>query len=493
MLPFVLIGLVIVTVARDGFTRFPMVRDAGGAWAVLAGVLPFLLVVLVVHLGMKRLGARLDRTGDGAAVAAADLLLSGSRAAVLLLHAAAVLGFGWLDAVRRAVGGDVVLVDEALACAMPVLTIIAGYVSNYEIERRLAEASLIRSIDAGEGLHPIRTRAQYVGDQTRHQVAIILVPIAMLGAWSEIAARIGGHMLGEPGAGEGAAAGHWAEAAVAAMHFAGVLALLLVMPAILRRIWDTVPLEEGELRIRLEALCARQGVRCREYLVWRTHGSMINGALVGLMPFARYILLTDALLERLPMDQIEAVMAHEAGHARRRHLPWLIAAIGATVMVSWSAAAFVAAAAIAWNPAINTPALGESAGALGLVASLGAGYLVFGHVSRRFEQQADAFAVQHLSGWSARRGAAQSPTPITPEAVAAMCGALLSVARLNHVPLRKFSWRHGSIAGRIDRLRRLEGADAARLPIDRRVRRIKATTALVILLVAGIWGWSFAA
>lgn len=481
MLQAVLIAIVIVVVTRDSFSLFPLWEGwpALGVVGVVLGA--FAGLALAVHLAIARCGTQLDRTGRSGWITLADSVLDGSRLLILALHAAAVLGLGWLDVVRGAVG-DQVLLDEALAAAPAVLAIIAGYASFHGIEQRLAEASLIGALDRGEPVRPIRTRAQYTADQTRHQVALVLVPIAILAAWSESAARWARPVLVALLGDDRVSAQEWL---VSAVHLSGVLVLILVMPMVLRRVWDTVPLAPGVLRDRLDALCRRQGVRCREYLVWRTHGSMINGAMIGLVPWTRYILLTDALLERLPLEQIEAVMAHEVGHARRRHLPWLIGALAATTMLVWLGTSVGGAFLLLFVPDALLNAGAEAVGGLGLLAALGVGWLVFGHVSRVFEQQADAFAVQHLSGWSAR--APRESAGLTHDAVSAMSGALMSVARLNSIPTRKFTWRHGSIRGRCQRIGALLGRDASRLPIDRSVRRLKLAAAALMLLTLGAW------
>ncbi|HVZ92969.1 MAG TPA: M48 family metalloprotease [Phycisphaerales bacterium] len=476
----VLIAIVVVIVLRDGFSPFPLWPNHSDLSILLAATLPFVALAALVHLLMKALGRQLDRTGAYSAVAAADLVMAVARIAVFVLHAAAVLGFGWLDVIRTHLG-DLILLDEAAAASIPVLTLIAFHASFYEIENRIAQAGVIRALDAGEPVHPIRTRTQYVADQIRHQMAIVLVPVTILGAWAEGTDRLAQWLL-DSGRVDSTAPWAWA---FTALHFGGVFVLLLVMPLVLRRVWSTVRLGAGPLRDHLQRLCDVQGVRCRELLVWRTHGSMINGALVGLIAPARYILLTDALLERLPLEQVEAVMAHEAAHARRRHLPWLIVTLAATGGIIWTAVTLVSSLLLPFIPASAVENVGELIGAGALAASLAIGYLVFGVVSRKFEEQADAFAVQHLSGWSANRP--REHVAVRPEAVEGMSSALLSVARLNHIPLTKFSWRHGSIASRRARLHALMGRDAANLPIDRTIRRLKLVSFLALLTLAALW------
>ena len=87
------------------------------------------------------------------------------------------------------------------------------------------------------------------------------------------------------------------------------------------------------------------------------------------------------------------------------------------------------------------------------------GLAMFGFASRRFERQADTYAVQLLSSREGREDA-------SPQAVDAMVTALGSVALLNHVPPVRGSWRHGSIAWRQDYLRALVGRAHGALAID---------------------------
>lgn len=208
-------------------------------------------------------------------------------------------------------------------------------------------------------------------------------------------------------------------------------------------------------------------VRVRELLVWRTHFAMINGAAMGLVARFRYVLLTDALLDRLPTEQVRAVAAHEFGHVRRRHLPWLLVA-GLSILVVSAFAAEWAVRSIAWVPA-------AWAELVALAVSLAVAFSAFGFVSRRFEWQADAFAAQLLSP---REGEGQRT--VLPAAVTAMTAALETVARLSHIPPERHSWRHGSIRARQASLMRLSGRPVDRLAPD----RAAAWTKLAIALAA---------
>jgi Zn-dependent protease with chaperone function len=424
----------------------------------------------VATLVVRRQARRLDRTGDLRAVGRSDMAVAASRFVGVAVHAFNVLGLAWLGVVRDAVG-NWVLLDELLAALPVLLLFVGGWWSMYPIERRLREAVLLRHLDEGRPVRPMPSRWAFVLSTLRQQAAMTLVPVMAIAAWNELLER-GGRDFEFP---------RWAPPL--GLQVLGMVVLLAFMPAALRHIWDTARLGPGPLRDALERMCREQRVRVRELLVWRTHGTVLNGAVMGLTGRLRYILLTDALLESLTRPQVEAVMAHELGHVRRHHMFWLgLGGLGAIMAI----AALGRGALLAIQPAWAEQ---EWAQAAVFLPAFVLGLLAFGLVSRRFEWQADAFAVQHLSG--ARRGG--PAVLIAPEAVYAMAGALGLVARLNHIPLERFGFRHGSIGDRQRRLRALVGQPSDRLHADVHARRAKIVAACVLavgVLLSLRWGVS---
>lgn len=474
MIQGILIALIVVLGLSDTLPGVPFIPGRTDVGVALFVVCTLAGVALLVQLFIMICGRRLDRTGRVRNVAIADSVLTVSRVVILLIHVVASLGFDWLGVVRRAIGGDWVLLDEAIAAAPAVLTLLAGWSSYYAIDRRLREASLLGLLDGGEPVHALPTRWQFVAEQARHHVLLVLVPIAFLASWTESFERVRPwieHRIG--------AASTLTTVLLGALHFSGVLLLLAFMPLALRFIWRTTPLGPGALRDRLDALCKRQGVRCRDYLVWHTHTGMINGALVGIIPRMRYILLTEPLLQRLPIDQVEAVMAHEVAHARRWHLPWLLVVLMSTLGLAWTAAVIALSEGMSLLQVPPSQSLNGLANAVSLLAAIAVALVVFSWVSRKFERQADAFGAQHLSGM-ARHGNGNGAV-IDPAAAEAMIGALGAVASINRIPIRKFSWRHGSIRGRQQRLREIVGCPVCPLPIDRQVRWIKVAAGVALL------------
>lgn len=508
MLHLIVIALFIVIAIHDSLFGPLSAGDRAAApwWVWAASLGPMALLAAGLVLVLWSLARELARRGSWRTALTAERMFSASRWVALVIHAFNILVVGYLDAVR-ALTGDIVLIDELIAMAPALAVLIIGWWAYYPIDLQLREATTLRELDAGQPMYPPLTRAGYVKLQVRHQVLLSLVPIGMILAWSELVERAL-RWLTRLSAGSAFDAPLWrwlrddsARGWVqAALQLIGIALVFALSPLVLRRVWDTVALGPGPFRDRLMRICAGGNVRVRELLIWRTHGTMLNGAVIGLIAPLRYILLTDALLDRLHPSQVEAVMAHEVGHARHAHMPWLAGGLlagfgGAALLLSVVAWLAVTASELTGQRDIVEALIASPLGATAiLLASLTLGLVWFGFVSRRFEWQADAFAVKQLSRdlpppeptlWDPadRR---PSPGPIVhPDAVAAMTSALGAVADLNHISPTQFSWRHGSIALRQRRLRTLTGRPLEKLPIDRAARRVKIVIALgLVILVA---------
>lgn len=445
----------------------------GGAWlegawsdgAVLAAVLgPLAMLALAGHAACVAASRRLDRGAPFREANRAEWMLEASRALGGLWFAAAVLVLGWPGVVRRWMG-DLVLLDEAVAAAPMLALLVVGWASIWGVDRRVREAVMLRQVDAGREPVPPPGAAAFVLMSTRHHLLLVVVPVALVLAWTELIEK---GLSAAEGVRVLERLGSIASAGAAAAQLAGIAAIVLLSPMILRRLWSTSPLT-GSLRDALVGLARRHGVRLGQPLVWRTHGLMVNGAVLGVFWPARYLLLTDALLEHLSPEEVEAVAAHEVGHIRQRHMPWLAAAVIATLQGVGVTAHLMGVRG--WEA-------GPEAGIV-LGVSLAGALAVFVLVSRHFEWQADAFAVRHLS-LSLPPPASGRSARVTEHAVNIMNSALRNVAEWNGVPLDRPSLRHGSIALRQRRLVNLVGRPVDDLPIDRRVRLIKRATAAVL-------------
>jgi STE24 endopeptidase len=263
-----------------------------------------------------------------------------------------------------------------------------------------------------------------------------------------------------------------------------VLAVVLVAPMIIVRVWPTRPLPAGELRTELEQALGRLRLRCRNILLWESGGVIANAAVVGLVSPVRYVLLSDALLEHMDRRQLQAVFAHEAGHIRSHHLFYcLLFMIGMDMLGVAAMGAMLALNLREW--------LAEASAIILLGVP---GILAFGRISRAFERQSDV-----IGAWLAGTEFNDSPDTdrVTPEGAAIFAMALQRVALINGTPPGSPNWRHGSIQSRVSYIFYLGASGGSRRDIDRKVRRIKvALWALLVLSgaaagsLAVLMGWA---
>ncbi|MBW6493012.1 MAG: M48 family metallopeptidase [Burkholderiaceae bacterium] len=100
------------------------------------------------------------------------------------------------------------------------------------------------------------------------------------------------------------------------------LAVLVIYPGLIAPLFNKFePLPAGPVRERVEQLLGRCGFAARGLFVMdgsrrSSHG---NAYFTGLGRYRR-IVFFDTLLARLAPDEVEAVLAHELGHVRHRHV-----------------------------------------------------------------------------------------------------------------------------------------------------------------------------
>ena len=480
-MPLYPIVLIAVMLAWDGGLR--LAPDDGwsiGAWAVTALACgPVLVLVGLTQGGLLWCDRTLSGGDTPRAVMVAERLAHGARWLILVNHVVAVLVFGWLGTVRNAMG-DLILLDELVTIGPPLLGYLGTWWAYYPIERRVRDAVLLRQLDLGQPVYPAPSRGRYVLMQARLHLLLLLVPLMVIVTLSEII-----NLALAPWSDQ-----EWFAAVADLGTLAAGLTVFVFAPLMARWVLGVVPMPDGPIHDDLLTVCRAHNVKVRRLLVWKTDGSMLNAAVMGVFGRLRYILLTDALLESLARRQVQAVMAHEIGHIRRHHMPWLLATLFATIFATGlvlEALSFLLAAANVHLDLDEQPWVGFLSTAVAVLVL----FMVFGWVSRRFERQADTFAVQHLSRWPSpsekeSEPQAQSRTSdragetITVEAVQTMQQALHRIARLHAVASTRHSWRHGSIAWRSAYLAALIGRDASTLPIDRQVKWIKLAAAIAL-------------
>jgi STE24 endopeptidase len=180
------------------------------------------------------------------------------------------------------------------------------------------------------------------------------------------------------------------------------LLMIVIAPVLILPLFNKLTaLPEGSLRDRLFALAARTGFRARSIQVMDgSKRSRHSNAFFTGFGRIRKIVLFDTLLQQLTAPELEAVLAHEIGHYKKKHI---------VKMLLWSAASsLIGFYALFWlaqrkwfYQAFGFPA-DHIAPALLLFALL-SGVATFwlapllNFWSRRHEYQADAYAAQAIA------------------------------------------------------------------------------------------------
>ncbi|HVS34376.1 MAG TPA: M48 family metallopeptidase [Gemmataceae bacterium] len=363
----------------------------------------------------------------------------------------------------------------------------------------LAQALLDGGTPAAAALDPAKDfggRWSYVAFQGRQKLALVFLPVLLLIVQQEITLQVPDAVQNE-----------WAWA-LSALGVAGVFAVLLTLPWMVRLALGLKPLPAGPTRDRLLAASRRLRFRCSDILLWNTRGGMANAMVIGVLPWPRYVIFTDRFLEEFNGDEVEAVFGHEVGHVKHQHMLFYLAFL----MLSMAALGYGCLALLPFLP----PALHSSNPALAAVLNglpttdawmlpAAAGllvyiFVVFGFLSRRCERQADVYGCRAVSCGRPdcighEESVAPSPYPLLhdggegrvrgtprgailcPTGVRTFIYALEKVAQVNGISRNRpgflQAWQHGSIARRVAFLYGLIKDPSAERRFQRRVAMVK--------------------
>ncbi len=518
MIPIHLVILTLIIFAFTGSFAAQLHHPAPPLSApsiVLTVLLTHLALVALVALRARRATRLLHQpTAPAAGVALRiERLLSAARWATIALAVLQTwaLGFGALvmDPTSRG-GWDLNYTAELVLLTPALLSWIAFWAAYYPVERALADRALPYRLAVGLPAHEMPSRAAYLRMQIRHNL-YLLIPFGIVALAQKLAA-------------------HASEKIQTIFGTLGLIFMLLLVPWLITRLWHTEPLT-GPLRARLDALARAHHVRFQNILIWRTHHHVSNAAILGFVPLARFFLMSDALLESLSDQQIEAVFAHEVGHGKHRHMWWYGAAIASSIVLA-TALGSLAVDGLQRIPFLHAP-VSDNADTLGiaLVGIFLAVFmlLVFLPLSRRFEHQADWFAAQHMATVP---DPPPDPAPITLEQYAAhsslqttpfsdlstpssalrppssvlstsppspaqlargaalFSSALQQIVQLSNRSLDRGGWFHPSPLRRIQLLNDLAASPDLVRRFNRRMTLLRLYVALLTLLALAVVVWS---
>ncbi|HEX7859672.1 MAG TPA: M48 family metallopeptidase [Verrucomicrobiae bacterium] len=190
----------------------------------------------------------------------------------------------------------------------------------------------------------------------------------------------------------------WAWAAVLSFQ----LLMVVLAPIIIMPLFNKfTPLPEGPLRDRLLRLGERTGFHSKTIQVMdgskRSRHS--NAFFTGFGKF-RKIVLFDTLINQLAEIELEAVLAHEIGHYKKKHIPKMLVGSALGLLIAFFVIAQLANQpwfyrAFGFEPGSIVPAL--------LLFSFLSGVVTFWFtplsnlLSRRFEYEADAYAAKTMN------------------------------------------------------------------------------------------------
>jgi len=411
--------------------------------------------------------------------------LWGTRGVALLAlgtYAGMLQFMGWREVVRTLLGSRVwPVVADGLILLPFLLTEAAGWWALFAAERALR-------VSRGGGHADLRRHMILKG---RQELGLLLPVLLVYSLGRDVAPLLLPTAVGAS----------WAQPAGLTLMAVLVLA---GSPLFLRLAWPTHSLPPGPLRDRLERLAKRVGFRCTDILVWDTGNVLVNAGVTGTLPWFRYVLLSDALVENLSSQEIAAVFGHEIGHIAHRHLLsfglFFLGTIGVMAVIMGAIDDYVAVgltrALGSWNASVaGVVQTGVVILALGTYF-----FLAFGLVSRRFERQADLFGCRAVSCGrggcpphedvdGTDEGMLTHASAVCPAGIRTFVNALTNVAALNGMGPTKRSWRHGSIARRVAFLESLEGRPDVERRFQRGVLRLRIA---LVLVLSSAWGLAVA-
>ncbi|WP_382323680.1 M48 family metallopeptidase [Hydrogenophaga sp. UC242_50] len=308
-------------------------------------------------------------------------LLETAIEAALLLGWTLLGGLDWLNQLLLDALGGGMLQQLALLAAFVLIggliTLPLGWYATFRIEERFGFNKMTMSLWLGD-----LVKGTLVG-------ALIGLPIAALVLWLM-----------------GAAGPTWWLWAWGVWMAFNLLALVLY-PTLIAPLFNKFePLSDETLKARVNALMQRCGFAAKGLFVMdgSKRSAHANAYFTG-FGAAKRVVFFDTLLKQLSPDEIDAVLAHELGHYKRRHILKRIVLMFALSLAGFALLGWVSSQAWFFSGLGVTPSMDTPNDALALllfmmVVPLFTFFLspLMAQLSRQHEFEADAYAVAHTSG-----------------------------------------------------------------------------------------------
>jgi STE24 endopeptidase len=301
--------------------------------------------------------------------------------AALLLGWTLLGGLDWLNqALLAALGGGMVqqlALLGSFALIGGLITLPLGWYATFRIEERFGFNKMTLSLWLGDLF-----KGTLVG-------ALVGLPIAALVLWLM-----------------GAAGPTWWLWAWGAWMAFNLMALVLY-PTVIAPLFNKFePLSDETLKTRVNALMQRCGFAAKGLFVMdgSKRSAHANAYFTG-FGAAKRVVFFDTLLKQLSPEEIDAVLAHELGHYKRRHIIKRIVLMFALSLAGFALLGWVSSQAWFYTGLGVMPSLDAPNNALALILFLMVVPLftfflspLMAQLSRKHEFEADAYAVAQTNG-----------------------------------------------------------------------------------------------
>jgi len=254
-----------------------------------------------------------------------------------------------------------------------------------------------------------------------------------------------------------------------------LIVLAVFLPPLIKHWWGCSTLPDTDKKRSIVHFLRDTGFKYKDILRWPLlEGRTMTAGVMGLVPRFRYILVTDSLVDILSKGELNAVMAHEMGHIRYRHILFFILFLLGYMVISFGLFDI-----FVYVMALQPRLFGLLSSQQELQAGIFYSVLsvpvilsivlyfryIMGFFMRNFERQADLYSARMVGG--------PEPTIMSLEKIARFSG------QSRHRP----SWHHFSIAERVAFLWRYR--QDPRL-IKRHSRRLALFLVIFLVLITSL-------
>jgi len=254
-----------------------------------------------------------------------------------------------------------------------------------------------------------------------------------------------------------------------------LIVLAVFLPPLIKHWWGCSTLPDTDKKRSIVHFLRDTGFKYKDILRWPLlEGRTMTAGVMGLVPRFRYILVTDSLVDILSKGELNAVMAHEMGHIRYRHILFYILFLLGYMVISFGLFDI-----FVYVMALQPRLFGLLSSQQELQAGIFYSVLsvpvilsivlyfryIMGFFMRNFERQADLYSARMVGG--------PEPTIMSLEKIARFSG------QSRHRP----SWHHFSIAERVAFLWRYR--QDPRL-IKRHSRRLALFLVIFLVLITSL-------